>query len=167
VAKQRNFFSHERSSSGKDEWLTPPWILEELGTFDLDPCAPVNRPWDTARKHYTIEDNGLTQPWTGRVWCNPPYSDIDPWLVRMAHHQNGTVLCFARTDTTRFYQWVWPKATGLLFLKGRLAFHHVDGRQADNSSGAPSVLIAYGEEDAQILKNCNIQGAYVTCEKVI
>jgi hypothetical protein len=37
----------------KDEWLTPQFIVQALGAFDLDPCAPVNRPWDTARTHYT------------------------------------------------------------------------------------------------------------------
>lgn len=31
----------------KDEWLTPPWLLSRLGSFDLDPCASVNRPWPT------------------------------------------------------------------------------------------------------------------------
>lgn len=58
---------------GKDEWLTPPEIIKALGQFDLDPCAPVVRPWDTAERHYSIKDNGLMLPWSGRVWCNPPY----------------------------------------------------------------------------------------------
>lgn len=62
-----------KSSTGKNEWLTPPCLLRRLGPFDLDPCSPVNRPWDTARHHYTIEDDGLQQPWFGRVFCNPPY----------------------------------------------------------------------------------------------
>ena len=62
-----------KSSTGKNEWLTPPCLLDRLGEFDLDPCSPVNRPWDTARHHYTVEDDGLRQPWFGRVFCNPPY----------------------------------------------------------------------------------------------
>ena len=45
-----------------DEWLTPPYIIEALGRFDLDPCSPINRPWDTATIHYgeaarTIKNN--------------------------------------------------------------------------------------------------------------
>ena len=48
-----------KSSTGKNEWLTPPHILRRLGPFDLDPCAPINRPWDTAEHHYTIEDDGI------------------------------------------------------------------------------------------------------------
>ena len=65
--------SHQSARAIKDEWLTPPHILSALGKFDLDPCASVARPWGTAAVHYTREDNGLTKPWLGRVWCNPPY----------------------------------------------------------------------------------------------
>jgi hypothetical protein len=36
-----------------DDWLTPPDIIAALGPFDLDPCSPETRPWDTAAKHYT------------------------------------------------------------------------------------------------------------------
>lgn len=46
-----------------DEWLTPPEILVALGEFDLDPCAPVVRPWPTAKHHFTVEDDGLNQSW--------------------------------------------------------------------------------------------------------
>jgi hypothetical protein len=61
-------------SSGKDEWLTPPPLIQALGEFDLDPCAPIKRPWDMAKNHYTIEDDGLEKDWFGRVWLNPPVS---------------------------------------------------------------------------------------------
>lgn len=40
-----------KSSTGKNEWLTPPHILRRLGPFDLAPCAPINRPWNTAEHH--------------------------------------------------------------------------------------------------------------------
>lgn len=59
-------------AAGKDEWLTPPEIIHSLGAFDLDPCAPVRRVFETAREYYTIEDDGLSQQWHGRVFCNPP-----------------------------------------------------------------------------------------------
>lgn len=74
--------SFERQS-GKDEWLTPPSIIKALGEFDLDPCSPINRPWDTAKEHYTILDNGLLKPWKGRCFVNPPYGkETKKWLQR-------------------------------------------------------------------------------------
>lgn len=153
---------HQSAAALKDEWLTPPEILRALGEFDLDPCAPVSRPWDTAERHYTILDDGLSKPWAGRVWCNPPYGlNAAKWLARCADHGNAIALVFARTETRMFFDHVWPKASGLLFVKGRLHFHHVDGRRAAANSGAPSVLIAYGDHNADILAQSSIQGRFV------
>jgi hypothetical protein len=143
----------ERTSEGKDEWLTPPQIITNLGEFDLDPCSPINRPWPTAKNHYTIEDDGLTKEWVGRVWCNPPYGNqTNLWLKKCSEYGNAIALVFARTETKMFFDYIWDKSDGLYFIKGRLKFHHVDGRQAD-AAGAPSVLVAYGDNNVESLIN--------------
>ena len=154
--------THQSAAMKNDEWLTPPHVLDALGGFDLDPCAPIFRPWDTASNHYTINENGLKMPWHGRVWCNPPYGLIAAkWLAKMADHDTGTALIFARTETKMFFEWVWPCAKAVLFLEGRLYFHYVDGTRAKANSGAPSVLVAYGEKDASILKTCGLPGKFI------
>ena len=154
--------SHQSAKMDKDEWLTPPEILNALGDFDLDPCAPIVRPWEMAKRHYTIDDLGLTKPWHGRVWCNPPYgSQTGIWLQRLADHGNGIALIFARTETEMFFSQVWRRADALLFIEGRLYFYHVDGKKAEANSGAPSVLIAYGKENKARLREANIKGAYI------
>lgn len=153
---------HQSANMLKDEWLTPPDLLAKLGEFDLDPCAPVSPPWRTAKKQFSIQDNGLAQPWHGRVWLNPPYgSETGTWLKRLADHGDGIALIFARTETTMFFDHVWEKASALLFIRGRLTFHHVDGRKAAANGGAPSVLIAYGSACADHLKSRADLGAFV------
>ena len=155
---------HQSAAMLKDEWLTPPSIIRALGTFDLDPCAPITRPWDMAMQHYTIADDGLSKPWHGRIWFNPPYgppSIIGPWMRRMAQHGVGTALTFARTETELFFETVWDVATAVLFLRGRLYFHHVDGTRASANAGAPSCLVAYGPRDADILEGCAIDGQFI------
>lgn len=124
-------FTHDRDlENGKEEWLTPPGIIAAFGPFDLDPCSPINRPWPTAAKHYTTEDNGLIKPWDGLVFCNPPYGPkTGDWLARCAEHGNCLALVFARTETRAFQEHVWPKATSLLFIGGRLSFYHVTGKR--------------------------------------
>ncbi|MHC2462105.1 DNA N-6-adenine-methyltransferase [Bradyrhizobium embrapense] len=157
--------SHQSAVMLKDEWLTPPEILARLGEFDLDPCSPIVRPWETAKLHYSIVDNGLLKPWLGRVWLNPPYggpSIVGPWMRRMVEHGAGLVLIFARTETELFFETVWDAAHAVLFLSGRLHFHHVDGTRAKANAGAPSVLIAYGEADAKILRDCGIPGKFIS-----
>lgn len=151
-------FAHDRTT-GKEEWLTPPWILKELGEFDLDPCAPVNRPWEIAKKHFTIQDNGLIRPWEGRVFCNPPYGTQTPrWMQRMSEHQNGIALIFVRTETATFFPWIWNNATSFLFIKGRLSFYTTQGKEG-GTAGAPSMLIAYSDADSDVLAQCAFKGA--------
>ena len=149
------------TSTGKDEWLTPPEIVKALGEFDLDPCSPINRPWDTAKHHFNVNDDGLKKDWFGRVWCNPPYGkSASLFLEKASNHGNCICLTFARTETKMFFNCVWEKATAILFIKGRLKFYHVNGKQG-NSAGAPSVLIAYGEDNANILERCSIKGKFI------
>src|SRR5262245_51905518 len=110
-APARAIGGHHSARPGTEEWLTPPSLLEELGgvdSFDLDPCTPIEQPWPTAKARYTIRDNGLIQPWHGRVWLNPPYSTeaLMQWLGRLAEHNQGTALIFARTETEAFFKHV-------------------------------------------------------------
>lgn len=155
--------SHHGARSLTDEWLTPRNVLDDLGSFDLDPCAPVERPWPTATTHYTIENDGLEMPWHGRVWVNPPYTTVEPWLWKLAQHGHGTALVFARTETRWFFRTVWKEAAACLFLEGRLTFCRPDGLPSPTgyNSGGPSVLIAYGADDAERLRVCGLPGAYV------
>lgn len=150
---------HQPYRGRTDEWLTPPEIIAALGAFDLDPCSPIDRPWPTAARHYTIEDNGLATPWRGRVWLNPPYGpESEKWLATLALHKHGTALVFARTETSWFFDHGWESADAMLFLRGRLHFHHLNGERAKHSAGAPSVLIAYGAHDATMLSRAVLDG---------
>jgi hypothetical protein len=153
-------FAH-RARSQTTVWLTPPEIIKALGPFDLDPCAaPDPRPWPTASIHYT--EGGLSKPWNGFVWCNPPYGqEVWKWLRRMADHGNGIALVFARTETVGFFDTAWDGATSVLFLKGRIHYYRPDGTRAKGNSGAPSVLVAYGNRANEAIKQCEIPGAHV------
>jgi hypothetical protein len=153
---------HQSARMMKDEWLTPPDIIAGLGEFDLDPCSPIHRPWNTAKNHFTVENDGLQQVWQGRVWLNPPYGqEAAEWLNKLSEHGNGIALIFARTETKMFFDHVWEKADALLFFRGRLYFHHVNGDRASANAGAPSVLIAYGKENVEILKSVSDWGQLV------
>jgi hypothetical protein len=165
VEPRRSMGSHQSANAGTHTWLTPPGILDALGPFDLDPCAcPLPRPWDTAGAMWTREDAPLNREWFGRVWLNPPFGPkpvVSAFMRRMADHGRGTALLFARTETELFFETVWSRATAVLFLKGRPHFHHQDGRRAGANSGAPVVLIAYGERDAALLCCSGLEGRYL------
>ena len=144
------------------DWITPRHIVEALGPFDLDVSQSPTQPWLCAKRGIVLPRDGLTEPWEGRVWCNPPYSvHASAWMAKLARHGHGTALIFARTETEMFFDHVWPKASAILFIEGRLHFHYPDGRRAEANAGGPSVLIAYGEHDAERLASSGIGGALV------
>ena len=149
--------------STTDTWLTPPWILEALGDFDLDPAAaPIPRPWSTARQHYTLSkgEDGLKLPWQGRIWCNPPYSTADPWCAKMAAHNNGILCVAVRAETQRWIKYVFGAAQAILLLTPRVTFMTIDGKGTYGNVNQ-TALVAYGEHNKTILTNCGLQGVFL------
>ena len=136
------------TSTGNIVAETPKYLFDKISSifnFSLDVCAlPENAKCES---YYTPEDDGLSKPWRGGVWCNPPYGrEILSW-VRKAYEEsqkeyNDFVLMLlpARTDTKWWWEYVQGKAT-LFFIKGRVKF-------GDHNVGAPfpSVLALYMKE---------------------
>lgn len=130
-------------SSNTDLWETPHEFFEELNeefNFTLDVCAlPENT---KCANYYTPEENGLSNPWTGVCWCNPPYGrEIGKWVKR-AYDQTlqGTttvMLLPARTDTRWFHNYILGKAE-IRFVKGRLKFGN-----SKNSAPFPSMVVIF------------------------
>ena len=143
----------ECNAKPNDEWFTPPEIIKALGDFDLDPCNSIDRPWNTAKVHFTKDDDGLTMPWEGRVWLNPPYcGNTKVWMEKMADHDNGIALIYSRMDNLIFHNLVFPKASGIYFLQRKISFYHKDGTKS-NRAGCGSCLISFGIEDRIALSN--------------
>ena len=158
---------HHQTTVGKnDEWITPKWIIDNLGIFDLDPCSPINRPFKTAMHHYTINDDGLKKDWFGRVWLNPPFNRYQKhlWMKRMCGHNNGIALIPANMETEVFKKYVYGKASGICFLDRRPHFCYVDGKEAKANSGCTIVLIAYGKCNMQKLIESNLGYCFVEYE---
>lgn len=162
MTRRKGIGGHTRPNAGGSvSWLTPPEIIDALGPFDLDPCPCLPQPFPTAAR--VIEGDGLSANWSGRVWLNPPYGpDLGKWLGKLADHGNGIAICFARTETRAFFDAVWGRASALLFVRGRIHFHRPDGKRAKGNAGGPSVLVAYGEANAERLRSAfGIPGAFV------
>lgn len=145
------------------DWCTPPEIVAALGKFDLDPCYGHPRPFATAKRMWS---NGFASAWFGRVWLNPPYGrECSEWLRAMAEHNNGIALVFARTETEMFHRYVWPIASSVFFLRGRLRFYTPDGLRSTKDSRAPSMLISYDKKaprlNAMAIATSGLDGKHV------
>lgn len=136
-------------SSETPEWYTPPEVIAcvvlALGGIDLDPCSnSKDAPRIPAARHFTVEDDGLAQPWSGRVYMNPPYGrEIGDWIAKLAaEHGAGRVteaiaLVPARTDTG---WWRALPARYACFVTGRLTFS-----DHDNAAPFPSAALYLGD----------------------
>lgn len=131
--------------SATEEWATPEDFFDALDAefhFTLDPCSTD----DNAKcaKHFTKEQDGLSQDWTGEcVFCNPPYGrEMPRWIAKCAEHgmRGGiaVMLIPARTDTKAFHEYIYHKAE-IRFIRGRLKFGG-----AKNSAPFPSMVVVFG-----------------------
>lgn len=143
-------------------WLTPRWILDALGEFDLDPCCPPEMPWRTAKRMIHQPEDGLAAEWEGRVWLNPPYGrEIEKWMRKMVEHNNGVALIFARTDAKWFRECVFDAAKTVCFLSRRVRFCTPDGISG-GSPAAASVLAAYGEKIMDKIQVAKLAGKWLS-----
>lgn len=130
------------SHSGKTNvWLTPKWLLELFGPFDLDPCSQEG--YKTAWRHLYERDNGLYAPWSGLVYCNPPYgTETAHWVERWITHPDGLLLVANRSDTT-WWQSAAKNSDAAWFPKGRINFLNSDFVEVKGTAFS-SVLFARG-----------------------
>lgn len=116
-------------SSKSDEWATPRPLFKaieaKLGPFTLDVCAtPANA---KCKRFFTQAQDGLSQPWEGRCWMNPPYGRaIGLWMKKArdeaARFRGPVVVCLvpARTDSAWWHNYAaWGQ---VYFLRGRVRF---------------------------------------------
>lgn len=94
--------SHQKSIGTSQVHITPRFIIDALGPFDLDPCAATVRPWDCAAINFNEEMDGLKQHWL--VFLNPPFHryQVAAWIEKLAEHNHGIALLHARTETAWF-----------------------------------------------------------------
>lgn len=146
------------------EWYTPGWIFERLGIeFDTDPSSPHDYQTPVpARIKYTIFDDGLSKPWHGRVWMNPPYGpDTGFWMRRLISHGQGVALVFSRTDAA-WFQEALAAADATLLIAGRIEFipGH-ENRHKKGRSGAGSAMFAFGNECAIAMAKLADLGVFI------
>jgi hypothetical protein len=130
---------HVANNSGENEWYTPPEYVEParwvMGAIDLDPASSkVANEIIQAEKFYSLEDDGLEQPWRGRVWLNPPYAGelVGRFAEKLAKHvDNGdvtaAVVLVNNATETDWFRTVIRRASAICFPDKRVKFLSPEG----------------------------------------
>ena len=130
------------------EWYTPPEFIEMARTvlknIDLDPASnDLAQTWIKASTYYTAEEDGMIQPWFGRVWCNPPYGKNQPkgrkapdWLEKaLSCYENGeiegAILLFNRGEAGRYKQQL-KRVNAICEVNKRITFLDARGHKQNS-----------------------------------
>lgn len=116
-----------------DEWYTPRYIFDAIGErFCLDVACPPEGPRHVPANAWFSAD-GLTLPWHGFVWMNPPFghqSTKRKWLDKFFSHGNGIALVPDRTSAPWFQEY-GPKADAILWVSPKIKFERPDGTRGE------------------------------------
>lgn len=152
-------FPFEGVLKKNDALQTPEYVWRALGKIDLDPCAGAET--SIGRVNYALErgQDGLSLPWFGFVYCNPPFSQKELWIQRMAEHGNGILILPERDSAP----WFGPLASllGAYFVMGQ-KINFVGGPSSNNLG---SVLFPFGAEARERLLNISLPGHFVEVRK--
>ena len=140
-------------SSKTDLWETPQDFFDMLDAefgFTLDAAADAQN--HKCPCYYTREQDGLKQPWTGTVWCNPPYGrQIGEWVQKASYENavnNNTIVMLlpARTDTRWFHTYIYKQPNvEIRFVRKRLKFGG-----SKNSAPFPNMVVIFKPKDAGV-----------------
>ena len=139
--------NHRALGTGENEWYTPAVHLQAaravLGGIDLDPASShLANETVGADQIFTIADDGLKKPWSGRVFLNPPYSQpaIANFAEKLASEWQGgnlesaIALTHNYTDTA-WFQRLAKACSAICFTRGRIGFLNPEGKKAAPTQG--------------------------------
>lgn len=139
-----------------DEWYTPHNIIDlvkqVMGSIDLDPAStPAANKYIEASKYHTIDDDGLSKPWYGKVFCNPPYNGSAPEWSRkwdkecsvFADVEEAMLLVNANLGYNWFNDLFYEPEYKCCLIKQRLHFIPAGG-QTDDIAKRASAMFYYG-----------------------
>ena len=135
-------------SSKHNEWATQQLLFEDLDkefSFTLDPCSThENHKCD---KYFTIEEDGLKQDWSEDiVFMNPPYGGhTGDWIKKALDEsrKGAIVVCLivSSTDRSYWHDYIFPYASQIRFIRGRLRFGN-----ADSTAPFASALVIFSKK---------------------
>ena len=133
----------------KDLWQTPARLFEKLNDEFNFTCDIAS----SDQNHFcddwlTEDDDALSYNicWGGVNWCNPPYSNISPWVdaAILKHKQGLTTVMLVPSDTSvKWFKKAFDTCTEARFISGRISFINAATQKPVSGNNKGSVLFIW------------------------
>ena len=143
----------KNSQNNDDEWYTPPVIIEAcrgaMGGIDLDPAScEIAQRYVKAKRYFTAEDDGLSQPWSGRVFLNPPYSKKggkQAFIAKLAAefdagNVTASTVVLSYDFSAKWFEPLRGRYAALCLLHGRVQFYKETPEDGQNPALGTSIV---------------------------
>ena len=137
-----------------DELYTPKYIFDALNVeFDLDVCAPHEGPLHTPTKRHICAccGDGLTDPWEGFIFMNPPYSKPAPWIDKFIEHGNG-IAVLPMNGNGKWVRTIWNSEARTILMPPNVPFINREG--VSKLSWYAISLWGIGDQGIKALQHC-------------
>lgn len=139
----------------RDCWATPQYLFNWLNSvynFDVDLCA--NNDNKKCENYFNEEDNSLKQDWhmqghKNSGFCNPPYSNIKPWInkaIKETEKGFTTVMLIPTPNGESHYHEIFVHATSITFISGRIAFYNPNLNKHVSGNSRGSCVVEFSKK---------------------
>ena len=131
----------------KDCWQTPKFVFDHYNNkhkFVRDVAASSEN--KLCDEYYSEKHNALEQNWSRVSWCNPPYSNIMPWVSKAIHEMNlgrKTVMLIPADTSVKWFKLAFENCSSCEFISGRLAFINAETQKPVSGNNKGSVVFTF------------------------
>jgi len=142
----------------KDLWQTPIKLFNKLDSeFNFTHDVASSKENTLCDNFITLEDDALSCNWGDSNWCNPPYSNINPWVDKaiLENKKGNTVVMLVPSDTSvKWFKKAFNSCEDIRFISGRISFINSDTQKPVNGNNKGSVLFVWSNTPKKISLVC-------------
>ncbi len=142
---------HKSNTPGeiRDLWQTPKFVFDYYNKrfgFEWDVAASSANKLCDRFIDEEYDSLGESTLWGWSNWCNPPYSDITPWVSKAVDQMKSgklTVMLIPADTSVKWFKIAFENCTECHFISGRLSFINAETQKPVSGNNKGSVVFIF------------------------